>query len=323
MTGERFLVTGGMGCLGAWVARQLVREGVEVTTFDVSGDDSRLRLVMAQAELEGVRQTRGDLTNPDQVAAAVAEATHVIHLGALQIPLVKAQPTVGAAVNVTGTVNVFEAALAAGIEQLAFTSSVAAYGPPEDYASDLLPASAERTPRTLYGAFKVANEDTAKVYWLDHGQPSVGLRPHSVYGLARDQGVTSYPSAAILEAVRGRKYHIAYDGTYAFHYAPDVARLLIDSVRADPAGAEVYGIGGTVAPVSEFVDAIVDATGFTGITFGGDPLPLPQGMDDSRLQARLGGVDYTSLREAVAETAELFRRAIAEGRPLPDPPSYS
>jgi UDP-glucuronate 4-epimerase len=322
MTGERFLVTGGMGCLGAWVVRQLITEGVDVTTFDISDDDSRLRLVLEEAELADVRKLHGDLTDADQVLAAVAEATHVIHLGALQIPLVKARPTVGSAVNVTGTVNVFEAALASGLEHLVFTSSVAAYGPPGDYDADLLPATAARKPQTLYGAFKVANEDTAKVYWLDHGVASVGLRPHSVYGLARDQGVTSYPSVAILEAVRGREYHIGYDGTYAFHYAPDVARLLIDSARTESEGAEVYGIGGTVAPVSEFVNAIADATGFSGITFGGDPLPLPQGMDDSTLQARLGSFGYTPLGDAVAETAELFRQAIQDGRPLPEPPRY-
>jgi len=322
MTSERFLVTGGLGCLGAWVARQLVREGVEVTTFDVSDDDRRLQLVLVDEEFRAVRRVQGDLTEADQVTAAVAGATNVVHLGALQIPLVRARPSYGAAVNVTGTVNVFEAAVAAGVERLVFASSVAAYGPPEDYESELLPADAPRTPRTLYGVFKVANEDTAKIYWLDHGLPSVGLRPHSVYGLARDQGVTSYPSVAILEAVRGRPYHISYDGTYAFHYAPDVARLLIDSARAEPAGADVYGIGGTIAPVSEFVDAIVAATGFSGITYGGDPLPLPQGMDDSQLQRRLGDFAYTPLRIAVAETAEFFRRAIADGRPLPEPPRH-
>ena len=322
MSSERFLVTGGLGCLGAWVAHQLAGEGVDVTTFDISSNDRRLRLVLDEPRLRSIRQVQGDLTDTEQVAAAVGDATHVIHLGALQIPLVRAEPIVGSEVNVTGTVNVFEAALAGDLEHLAFASSVAAYGPPEDYEADLLPADAERLPRTLYGAFKVANEDTAKVYWLDHGLPSVGLRPHSVYGLARDQGVTSYPSVAILEAVRGREYHISYDGSYAFHYAPDVARLLIAAARAEPAAAEVYGIGGTVAPVGEFVAAIEEATGFSGITFGGDPLPLPVGMDDSALQQRLGGFGYTPLRDAVADTAARFRKALAEGRPLPEPPRY-
>ena len=53
--GERFLVTGALGCIGAWVVRTLVREGVPTVVFDVASDPHRLRLVMTSAELERVK----------------------------------------------------------------------------------------------------------------------------------------------------------------------------------------------------------------------------------------------------------------------------
>ena len=51
----------------------------------------------------------------------------------------------------------------------------------------------EGVPSTLYGVYKRANEGTATVFAAERGVPSVGLRPHTVYGVARDQGLTSAP----------------------------------------------------------------------------------------------------------------------------------
>ena len=61
-------------------------------------------------------------------------------------------------------------------------------------------------PGTLYGVYKRANEGTAHVYWADHGVASVGLRPHTVFGPGRDQGLTSAPTTAMLAAACGRPY---------------------------------------------------------------------------------------------------------------------
>ena len=308
MGSERFLVTGAMGCLGAWVVRQLVDDGAAVVAFDLGEDDRRLRLVAGAERLAHVSRVTGDLTDGDHVRAAAAGATHVIHLGALQIPFCKADPARGSAVNVTGTVNVFEAARAHGIAHLAFASSIAVYGPPEEYATAILGPDAERRPATLYGAFKVANEDTAKVYWRDHGLPSVGLRPHSVYGPGRDRGLTSQPTAAIAAAVRGEPCHIDFGGTLDLQYAADVAGLFIAAARAEPGGGETYSLQGTVTSVVDFLAALGEVTGADGITHGDAPLPVPAGADDGPLQVRLGPRHPTPLRDGIAATADVLGR---------------
>ncbi len=319
MSDEHFLVTGAMGCIGAWVVRHLARADAEMTLFDVSTDDKRLRLIVDEADLAAPRRIQGDLTVTEDVIAAAEGATHIIHLAALQVPTCRANPPLGAAINVAGTANVFEAARAHGIGNLVYTSSVAVFGHPDLYDVDILPNDARRDPATHYGVYKVANEDTAKVYWHENGLTSVGLRPHTVYGPGRDQGVTSYPSQALLAAVRGLPYHIEYGGWMAFQYASDVARIVIESARVEPDGCDVYNIAGSPATVASFTDAIVEATGATEITHGTDQLPFPRGLDDSALAARLGSVPDSSIAAGVAETAEWFRRAIAEGLPLPPP----
>jgi len=108
---ERFLVTGALGCIGAWTVRTLVRDGAQVTAFDLGSDRRRLRMIMTPDELAKVSFETGDITDLDALAAALDrnESTNVIHLAALQVPFCRADPPLGARVNVLGTVNVFEA----------------------------------------------------------------------------------------------------------------------------------------------------------------------------------------------------------------------
>ncbi len=114
---ETYLVTGGMGCIGAWVLYHLQRQGKAAVCFDLSEDRQRLDLLLSKAEQAAITFVRGDLTDTQQVRAVFEShsVTHVIHLGALQVPFCKANPPVGAQVNVTGTVNIFEAARHTGV----------------------------------------------------------------------------------------------------------------------------------------------------------------------------------------------------------------
>src|SRR5262249_50275641 len=111
MSDEHFVITGGMGCVGAWVIRNLVQSRVPVTVFDLSTDGHRFELTMPSDEIGQAHYVQGDLTNTDAVGQAVSAsgATHVIHLAALQVPFCRENPPLGAAVNVVGTVNMFEA----------------------------------------------------------------------------------------------------------------------------------------------------------------------------------------------------------------------
>lgn len=318
MASEHFFVTGGMGCIGAWVIRNLVQSGVPLTVFDLSTDRHRLELIMSAEEIAQATYVTGDITDTAAVAQAVTDsgATHLIHLAALQVPFCKANPPLGAAVNVVGTVNVFEAAKKAGIGQVVYASSVAVYGRKEEYSDSLLPHNAPLHPHTHYGVYKQANEGTARIYWQDDGISSIGLRPYTLYGPGRDQGMTSTPTQAMLAAAQGKPYHISYGGYNGFQYADDIAKIFIQAARTPLAGADVFNIRGSVAHMSELVAAIeaAEPSAKGQITYEEAPLVFPDGQDDQPLRDLLGDLPHTPLADGVAKTIAHFKAALADGR---------
>jgi nucleoside-diphosphate-sugar epimerase len=310
---ERFLVTGVLGCLGAWVARLLVEDGAEVVGFDLGLEPRRLRELMPDERVERIPLVQGDVTRAADLESALDGhgITHVIHLAALQIPFCREDPARGAAVNVLGTVNVFEAVKRrrdriAG--PVVYASSAAYFGP-DDAERALEREDALSRPATHYGVYKQANEGNARIYWQDERVPSLGLRPFNVYGPARDQGVTAEPTHAMRAAAAGEGYHIPYGGRATYNYAPDVARALIALSRSGFEGASVVNMPGPVLHMSEVVAAIEAAAPAVAgrITFDDVPLPLPAELATGGLEAVAGPVALTPLADAVAETVAHFR----------------
>ena len=320
MTSERFLITGAYGCVGAWTVRRLVEEGVPVWTYDLGTDRHRFKLVMDTEQLAKVEIETGDITDADAFERVVLEngISHIIHLAALQVPFVRADPVTGAAVNVVGTTVVLETAQrnADQIRGVTFASSFGVYGDPENYPPGPIAHDAPLTPPTLYGVFKQANEGTAAVYWRENQLPSIGLRPCVVYGPGRDQGWTSTPTKAMLAAALGREYQITYGGTLVYHHAEDVASAMILAARTPIEGAPVYNLGGSTADMQDIVNAIdevvPEAKG--NITFDPTPLPHPSEIDDSRLNKDIPGIQWRSLLEGVRNSIEFFRSAANDGR---------
>ena len=320
MGDERFLVTGALGCVGAWAVKRLVSEGVPVWTYDLGADDYRLRLVLGEDDRQQVASIRGDITDLSGFERVVGEKgiTHILHLAALQVPLVRANPVLGAQVNVVGTTVVLEVAkrLAGQIKGLVYASSFGVYGEPEKYPPGPIAHEAPLDPPTLYGVFKQANENTAGIYWRESQVASIGLRPCVVYGPGRDQGWTSTPTKAMLAAALGQDYHISYGGTIVYHHADEVARAMIGAARAPLAGAPVYNLGGATASMDEIVAAIekVVPAAAGKISFEPTPLPHPSEIDDRAFNEALGPFEWMDLVEGVQQTVDFFRQAVDGGR---------
>ena len=320
MSNERFLITGAFGCIGAWAVKLLREEGVDVWTYDLPGDPHRLKLIMDDAQLASVNMIEGDITNQEHFQGAVAgnSITHIIHLAALQVPFVRANPVLGAQVNVVGSTIVLETArqLAGQVKGLAYASSVAVYGPIDLYPPGPLAHDAEMRPTTLYGVTKQANEWTARVYWQDYQLKSVGLRPFFIYGPGRDQGISSLPSKAMLAAAVGRPYNITFNSTSVYQHAEDCARAFITAASSDVDGAPVFNLGGTKATMTEVVAAIgaaaPEARGL--ITVSGASMPFPDDIDGAASEEALGKITWRPFDEGVKGTIEHFKSAVAAGR---------
>ena len=322
MGDERFLVTGALGCLGAWTVRALLREGAGVVGFDVGRDRRRLQLILSDDELADVTLVAGDITEITSIERAIVDhgITNVIHLAALQIPFCRADPPLGARVNVVGTVNVFEAVRrrvdGGAMAPVVYASSIGMFAPGDvDAATGQLREDAEAHPGNLYGVTKLANEGTARVFWAESGIASVGVRPMTVFGAGRDQGMTSSPTVAIGAAVLDVSYRITFGGSTLFQYAEDVARTLILASRAAPLGPRVFNLGGSAVAIDAWIEAIDVAVPGAAelLTYEPTPLPFPADIEHARL-AELGDVPVTPYRDAIAATADIFRREASDGR---------
>jgi UDP-glucuronate 4-epimerase len=335
-----FLVTGSLGCIGAWTLHHLVELGVKTVSLDVSDNRRRLDLLLDRGQQEKVAFVRGEITDYATVSETIREhgVTNIIHLAALQIPFCKADPVTGAHVNVVGTVNVFESARQAGIRHVAYASSIAAFGPEKPAGTPegtLLGAAARGTsggikggttsegttgvtpgyeePDTLYGVYKQANEGTARVYFQDHGISSVGLRPYTVFGVGRDQGLTSEPTKAMLAAAAGESFEIAFGGRMQFHFASDVACQFIEAAQRPVDGARVFNLGTAPVSVAELVELIRGLRPGCEITNVEKALPFPEAFPAGDLKQYLTTAE-TPLAEGVRQTIEQFEALLSDGR---------
>ena len=324
----RVLMTGGYGCIGSWVAKQLIDQGNDVWIFDLKEDTHRLDQILEPEALHRVHFVPGDVSDLDTLRTAVekVEATHILHLAGLQTPTCRANPILGAKVNVIGTLAVFETAVAlkGQIQRVVYASSAAVHGPPEEGSTGPLADAVRLAPLSHYGAYKVCNELNARVYWLEQGIPSIGLRPWTVYGVGRDFGMTSEPTKAIKSVAVNRPYHISYGGKQDLQYVGDVAATFLRALTHPFEGAEVFNVRGAVESIESFATALGEvAPEATKLVSHGDrQLPIAPDLDDSRLQAQIGPIKPTSLRDGIAETYKRFVKLRDQGRlDLSDLPS--
>lgn len=316
----RVLITGGYGFIGAWIAKNLLAQGDEVFCYDLKEDPRRLRLILPEDLVSQVTFVPGDVTDLPALTDALRthEITHVIHLAGLQVPTCRADPLLGAKVNVLGTLAVCEAVKALGeqVKRVVYASSAAVFGGPDKYAGGPQPDDARLVPSTHYGVFKVCNEGNARIYFQDHGISSVGLRPWTVYGVGRDLGMTSEPTKAIKAALLRRPYHISFGGWTDFQYVDDVAKAFVLCCSRPYTGAKSYNLRGAVVPLTEFYAALARVLPEAGklVTLGTTQIAIAYDLSDDGIAKDLGPMPKTKLDDGIRETVAIFKRLQADGR---------
>jgi nucleoside-diphosphate-sugar epimerase len=314
------LLTGGYGCIGSWITRNLLARGDRVWIYDLKEDPKRMRLILDDTHLRQVVFAQGDVTDLPRLRELLEknQITHVVHLAGLQVPVCRADPLLGARVNVLGTLAVFEAVrqLQGQIQRLVYTSSAAVFGPPELYPQGSLADDVPLIPSTHYGVFKCCNESNARIYFQEFNLSSVGLRPWTVFGVGRDFGMTSEPTKAIKSLALNRAYHISYGGVQDMQYVDDVAKITVRCFEATYQGAKSYNLRGHVVDMPALHRAMceVEPAAAKLITFGERQIAIAYDLDDRALQRDLGPMPRTTLKDGIRQTLEMFRKLQAEGR---------
>ena len=161
-------------------------------------------------------------------------------------------------------------------------------------------------PSTHYGVFKRTNEGNARVYFLDHGVNSAGLRPLTVYGVNRDSGLTSDPTKAMKAAVLGIPFQIRFSGATDFQYVEDTAAAFIACADRAPEGAHVFNLHGETVEVKRIAELINDNAARELASFDGPEIPIAPALDDRRIKRVIGDLPSTPLEVGVRETMRRF-----------------
>ena len=304
---EPVFVTGAGGCVGAWVLRQLALAGAESIGFDLADDRRRLALVAGEAAARAQKWEVGDIADGARVLEAVrgCGARSVIHLAALQVPFCRADPAGGARANVVGTVNVFEAVRALRIRHFAYasSSSAAAMGADSPWL------------QTLYGAFKICNEQCARVYWRDWKVSGVGIRPSIIYGPGRDRGLSSKITEALLAAAAGGECEVPFTGgPIGFVYAEEAALAFLGAAAHAGEGAPVFDLNGAESSVERILELARLRFPDARISCAGPALALPPPSSDAPLLAHAGSYRRWTIEEGVAQTLSAFARGGGNAR---------
>ena len=85
----RVLITGGYGCIGSWVARELLERGHQVWMFDLRQDLRRIQMILEPEQLQQVNFVEGDVTDLERLRQTIRalQISHLVHLAGLQVPV--------------------------------------------------------------------------------------------------------------------------------------------------------------------------------------------------------------------------------------------
>jgi UDP-glucose 4-epimerase len=252
LTGKRIFITGGAGFIGTTLARRLV-DANDVVAMDnlhrdaLSGTDL--------AEHPNFTLFHGDVLDASRVAELARGATHIVHAAAIAgVDTVLASPVRTMRVNVIGTYNVLEAALATQdtVERLIEFSTSEVFG---SYAfkvdeQTMTTQGSVGEARWTYAVSKLAGEHMSHAYHDELGLPTVSVRPFNVFGPGQIGGGAI--RAFIEAALAGDDLVIHGDGSQirAWCYVEDMVEALLLSLEHPNAVGESFNVGNARSAVT-------------------------------------------------------------------------
>ena len=293
---KNILIFGGCGFLGSWITKALLKKNLKITIFDLRIKTDLLKNLIGN-DLNKINFIEGDISDYEQVLKATEDMNYILNLAGLMTPDCSSNPSLGAEVNVKGSINVFEAIKKNNIKFLIYTSSGGVYGNEDKY---------NPFPETHYGAFKLAVEGIARAYFNESLISSVGLRPFVIYGPGREIGGTAGVTLACKAAKQNFEYTVGFSGKVGFVYVEDVTNLVERLIDKAPVGAITMNINGITTSVENFVSIIKKNIPDANVKFSGKPLSVVEEILGGEPSKTFKDFKYTSLDNGINKTINFY-----------------
>ena len=310
---KRVLVTGADGFIGSHLAEMLVAEGARVRALAQYNSFNQWGWLEDTCCLDGIEVVTGDIRDPHCARALVADIDIVFHLAALiAIPYSYLAPDSYVATNVTGTLNLLQAARAVGVQQFLHTSTSEVYGTaryvPIDEAHPL-------QPQSPYSATKVGADAIAYSFFAAFGLPVTIVRPFNTYGPR--QSARAVIPTIITQILTGRREIKlgSLTPTRDFNYVEDTCRGMLALAGHQGAIGETVNIGSnfeiSIGDLASVIQDMLEAR-VTILTDDARVRPAQSEVerlwcDNSKIFALTGFKPQVALKDGLTRTIDWLR----------------
>jgi nucleoside-diphosphate-sugar epimerase len=305
------LIIGGTGFIGRRLVPLLAKQGEEIVCMDINPQTADFSQHGAQVQV-----VRGDVSQFDDVMAALVKAkpSRVINLAYFLGS--EHRPRVAFKLNILGMDNCFEACRLAGVNRVAYASSLAVSGEQKFYGDRLVTEDDFRHGHVQYAMHKIFNEWQAQDYREKHGMEITTIRPANVTGPDKIFGSVDHVFI-VTKPARGEPVSMPYkDSMRAPVHVDEIAEIFARVIMKDHPAHWVYNTGGQPISLGELAGIVREFLPDAQITFeketGGKELSGNYMIDNSRLVEEFG-IQYRPYRERVLQIINDIRRE--EGLP--------
>jgi nucleoside-diphosphate-sugar epimerase len=335
MAGGLVLVTGGLGFIGGYVARALLDQGRPVAVL-TRGRTTSAEMRYVLREHEGPFSIKvgsvEDLASLIELLAHLKPDTIVHSASNVDVAALYRDPYVAFQTNVTGTLNVYEAARRTGVRRVVDMSSIGVLPPnryqPIDAAHPIILAR-DGPGSGAYGASKVAGEVFGFAYQQAYGLDVRIIRPSAVYGFGMQWHSANYMKQFVEPAVRGEPVRVASGGRLPRDYThvADVAGLTVRVIDCDDGADRVFyaATGGPLVTASQAARLVAELIPGSSVEVADTMTPDDEVEASFRgvisienAKAQLGWTPrYASLRDGISEYIAAYRAYLDATRSLP------
>lgn len=312
MNGKRVLVTGADGFIGSHLTEMLVKRGAKVRALSLYNSFNDWGWLEGIEGLGGVEVVTGDIRDPHFVKGITRDIDVVFHLAALiAIPYSYVAPDSYVQTNITGTLNLVQAAKENGVQRVLHTSTSEVYG-----TARYVPINEEHPmqPQSPYSASKIAADAIAMSFHNAFDLPLTIVRPFNTYGPRQSaRAVIPTVITQILAGKRTIKLG-SLAPTRDFNYVEDTCRGFIALAECDAAVGETVNIGSNYeVSIGDTVKLIAEIIG-SEIEIASDDIRIRPGKseverlwcDNSKIARLTGFKPEVDLREGLKRSVDWF-----------------